>query len=1029
MPLQELLGDRQNARLLRLSFPKGDAPQAQLLANRLKGSEYLSRDFHFTVELLSDDAQIELEALQGKMMCVSVVLPNGKLRPFTGYVSHFRLVRTDGGTAFYEAELVPWFAFAKLRRNNRLFHQQSLQEQAQTILQDYTPLAKWEWQVSAEQRQHTMLVQFGESDHNALSWRWEAAGWVYFYAQAEQGHTLTVVSDTPSLPPIDGPSPEIRFHRGGGSEEEEAIGQWSSLREWAPGSMAVSGFDFKSPKPVHAEVPTINQQGDVPALEVHSYEGHYGFKHNAGAEKLARQRMEEAEARAKIYEAHSNNRFAAPGRWFKLTDHFNHSGEEAEFLILAVHHEASNNYLQASEQTAEYKNRFTCQRRKTVWRPGLGFNSTPTKIVAPQTATVVGPEAEGSLHVDEYGRVRVRFHWDRDETSSCWVRVTSNWAGGQNGLASHPRVGSEVLIQHLDGNVDHPLITGSIHNQSYMPPWKLPEQRALMGLRSRELAGSAGNSASGRSSHLVLDDTQGSIQAQLGSDHLSSQLSLGHITRLEGHAGRTDARGQGFELRTDGHGAVRSQRGLLVTTEGRPDGRSHITDMGETVQRLDQGKELHNSLSEAAQLAKGHEAGDQDEVIKALQAQIEALKGKGGNPKQNEFPEFQDPHLLLSSPAGIQTTAQGSTHQASNEHHAITSGAHTSVSAGKSLLVSVREAVRMFAYKAGMKLVAASADIDITALKDSVNILAKLNITHTANRITITAKEEVVINGGTSYSRWNASGIVHGTNGLWREHAARHSLVVGNAQGRPNLPETTVLPTGQLDLYHQYVDPSGKAVQAVKQGDYTVIDAEGGVHNGTLDGKGFASLGGLAMGAAKVFYGKDPRNTWESGSYFGKPDEWPKVSEPVIEHLGQAALQGGAAASTAPTGPQAGALTGILAAAGGASAAMSKVAPLANAARQAAGAAQALKQGAGVQALLGSAAQAIPAGKEGGPLGAVALQAARKGLPTVLPADQPLPGALPRPALADFVLPATPTSTPTLPLAGNALPLNTPAFA
>ncbi|WP_422823657.1 DUF2345 domain-containing protein [Variovorax rhizosphaerae] len=91
--------------------------------------------------------------------------------------------------------------------------------------------------------------------------------------------------------------------------------------------------------------------------------------------------------------------------------------------------------------------------------------------------------------------------------------------------------------------------------------------------------------------------------------------------------------------------------------------------------------------------------------------------------------------------------------------------------------MSAKEAVRMFAYKSGMKLVAASSDIDITALKDSINVLAKLNITHTANKITITAKDEVVINGGSSYSKWNASGIEHGTNGVWREHASVHSLV------------------------------------------------------------------------------------------------------------------------------------------------------------------------------------------------------------------------------------------------------------
>ncbi|MBS0427033.1 MAG: DUF2345 domain-containing protein, partial [Proteobacteria bacterium] len=141
-------------------------------------------------------------------------------------------------------------------------------------------------------------------------------------------------------------------------------------------------------------------------------------------------------------------------------------------------------------------------------------------------------------------------------------------------------------------------------------------------------------------------------------------------------------------------------------------------------------------------------------------------------------------------------TTAGSTHIASNEHNAITSGGHTSIAAGKSLLVSAKEAVRVAAFEKGIRLIAAAADIDVQALKDSINILAKLEIRQEANRITITAKEEIVINGGSSYSQWNASGIVHGTNGLWREHAATHSLV-----GPASLPvPLTEFPQPSLNL-------------------------------------------------------------------------------------------------------------------------------------------------------------------------------------------------------------------------------------
>jgi len=690
----------------------------------------------------------------------------------------------------------------------------------------------------------------------------------------------------------------------------------------------VSGFDFKSPRPVHADIVTIDEQGDVPRLEVHSYEGHYGFKHQSGADRLARLRMEEIEACGRLVEALGNNRRIAPGRWFKLLDHFSESAER-EFLVLEVHHAASNNYLQGKDTVAEYTNRLVCQEKSLPWRPGRGFNSTDTRLLALQTATVVG-EGQGSLNVDQYGRIQVRFHWDRDQTSSCWIRVSSNWAGGEKGLASHPRVGSEVIVQWLDGNPDHPIATGSVYNQGMMPPWKLPAQRAPAGLRSRELTAEGGNTPGGRSNHLLLDDTQGKIQAQLKSDHLASQLSLGHINRIEDNAGRKDARGQGFELRTDGVGAVRAQQGLLISTEARPNARAHITDMAETVARMAQGQELHDTLSQTAQQAQAHKAGDQDQGGAALQAQADAIKGQGGTPEQGEFPEFRAPHLILASPAGIETSSQGSTHLMSVEHTALSSGGHASLSAGKSLLVSVKEAVRLFAYKAGMKLVAASADIDITALKDSVNILAKLNITNTANRITITAKEEVVINGGTSFSRWNASGIIHGTSGNWVQHAAKHSFVPGKSEGTPTLPEPVQLPPGQFALYHQYVTPQGGKKQGIQQGSYTVVDAEGGVHQGTLDGDGFASVAGLPMGIATVSYGKDPRDPWDEGSYFGQGTVWPTVALPYI---------GAAAAANSPEGVTSG------------------FGAIAHTAQQAANAVRSLKQG-GAHALLARAGHA-----------------------------------------------------------------------
>jgi type VI secretion system secreted protein VgrG len=221
---------------------------------------------------------------------------------------------------------------------------------------------------------------------------------------------------------------------------------------------------------------------------------------------------------------------------------------------------------------------------------------------------------------------------------------------------------------------------------------------------------------------------------------------------------------------------ARSAKGMLITTEARNNAASHIKDMGETVSRLTAARDQHESLADAAQQAGAQEKqGQQADVAQAIKTQNDAIKG-GGSSNDGTFPELSSPHMVLASPAGIETTTAQSTHIASGEHTAITTGKSLSIASGDSLFASVAKTFRLMVQKAGIKMVAAAGDIEVKALSDSINLLSKLNITHTANRITITAKEEVMINGGGSYVKYNAAGIEHGTNGTYVAHAATHSL-------------------------------------------------------------------------------------------------------------------------------------------------------------------------------------------------------------------------------------------------------------
>ncbi|WP_322403942.1 type VI secretion system Vgr family protein [Massilia luteola] len=844
LSLHDIIARRQTNRILRLTFPHDDGPAAQLLPQRLHATEALSRDFEYTVELLSDDASLALKDLMGRLMCVELVRDDGSLRHFTGHVFAFRLVRTDGAVAFYEAVLAPWLAYLKLRRDNYLFHGKTLRQQTESIFEDYGALPSWDCRVAGEDPPMTDACQFDESDHNYLHRRWEAAGWSYWYEHGATGHKLVLCDDTTATPAVDGAC-AVPFQRHGGAVEEDGIGEWSPARRLVESAVAIAGFDFKQPVAKYAQVPTLNRQGDVHPVESYEYAGAYPFPDLAHADRTARLRMEEAEAAGKHFAGAGNCRRLQPGRWFELTGHFDdpYDGDRNAFLVVEVVHEATNNYLHARSDApavAEYRNHIRCLRRSIPWRPGRGRNSVETRIAGPQTAIVVGPDGPDSIHTDGYGRIRVQFHWDRagnsDERSSAWVRVASPWSGGELGVAAVPRVGSEVIVQWLGGSPDRPIVTGTVFNETHMPPWSLPAQHALTGLRSRELAPGGGNLPGGRSNHLVLDDTHERIQAQLKSDHAHSQLSLGHIARIEDNAGRKDVRGEGFELATEAWGTLRAGKGLLVTTELRRQAAGHTKDMGETVARLGAGAELHRQLADDAGHQQAQAAGtDQSDVAAAVRTQNDAIRGGGAQD------EFTAPHLVLSSPAGIAASTPESTHLQSGAHVAATAGGHIALAAGKSLFASVAEKISLFVSKAGMKLFAARGKVEIQAQSDNIEVIAEqvLKLISTKANIEITAAREIVLNAGGSYLRINAQGIEHGTDGTWIAHAGAHKL-----EGPKNLDAVNQAEFERVQprkfSQQVFVDPAlWDLPSGARTLKYTFLSRTGqALGSGTLDGAG-----------------------------------------------------------------------------------------------------------------------------------------------------------------------------------------------
>jgi type VI secretion system secreted protein VgrG len=826
------------------------AGQPALVPIKLEGSEGVNSLFEYRLVLQSPDAlnfmpgsasNFNLDAFVGlELTCYVELEGQGSFAPgisggggaanqgagvreISGLITSARFVGEESRHAIYEITLRPWLHLATLTTDCKVFQDKTPVEIIEFVLSDYGFAADKRLIETYPKRDYT--VQYNESDFEfvtrlmqewGISYHFQHSGGVHRLIWSDHNGAFQATQDDQDK----GVSAyhQIPFYPLGHKIDREYIHGFSVMDRLTSGSYATREYDYTRPRATlaaeaaaprstgHADQEVYLWRGDKSGLGGSDYS-----QPNKGADKAANQTEDQGKhlARLRMQTLRQPGlramgvghvRGIVPGCTFSLTEHPQDKAN-AEYIVL--------NTQLVIENVGEDSQRNTfapsdAQRMSGQWRVLVDFEVQPTtevlrpeaiqrkpKTGGPETALVVGPSAdtaESNIYTDNLGRIKLQFPWDRygenNQNSSCWIRVSAAWAGNQLGAMHLPRIGEEVLVDFLGGDPELPFVKGRMFNAMNMPPWSLPEQQALSGFRSRELIPGGGNSAAGRSNHFVLDDTEQKIQAQLKSDHQHSQLSLGHITRIEDNAGRKDARGEGFELRTDGHGVLRAKDGLLITTEARPKAQAHAKDMGETAARLAQAQDQHASLGDLAAQHVAQDAADQGDVAKDIEAQNKAIKG--GTPEQGKFPEFAEPHITFASPSGIASTTPGTTHQHSGRHHAITSGAHTSISINKTFLVSSKEAVRLFAYKTGIKLVSAAADIEVQALEKSIHILSKISITETAENITLTAKEQLTINGGSSFSTFNNGSITHGTAGVWDMNAATIAM-----DGPKSLPTVT----------------------------------------------------------------------------------------------------------------------------------------------------------------------------------------------------------------------------------------------
>ena len=516
-------------RVMEISTPLGGDV---LLFHGMHAREELGRLSDYQIDLLSDNGAIDLDGILGKSVTVTLLLDDDTPRYFNGYVTRFTQRGKYGRYFRYAAVVKPWLWFLTRTADCRIFQDMTVPDILAAVFADHST-ADFALELTATYRPWVYCVQYRETDFNFVSRLMEHEG-IYYYFKHEMGRHTMVLADSysghspfpgydtiPFIAPDQLARPDL-----------EHIAQWELSRDVQPGVFVHDDYDAERPS-VELKVSKTVARGYAPSdYEVYDYPG--GYLQKPDGEQYATVRIDEFAAQFETAQAVTNARGAAVGRLFTLEGH-ERGDQNREHLVVAASCDLEFSEYESMPQAAgaEYRCTFVAMSSQQQYRPR---RTTPKPFVqGPQTAVVVGPDGD-EIYTDKYGRVKVQFHWDRrgekNEESSCWIRVSHPWAGKGWGSVATPRIGQEVIVDFLEGDPDQPIVTGRVYNEEQQPPFGFPAGAVISGIKSDTHQGDGYNEIS-------LDDTAGTEQITIhGQFDMNTVVEHDQTTTV--HNNRTD---------------------------------------------------------------------------------------------------------------------------------------------------------------------------------------------------------------------------------------------------------------------------------------------------------------------------------------------------------------------------------------------------------------------------------------------------------------------------------------------------------
>ncbi|MFL9919660.1 type VI secretion system Vgr family protein [Paraburkholderia fungorum] len=711
----------------------------------------------------------------GRDATFSIVPADAAPRRFAGCITRFSKLKTTKDFHSYEIVVEAHLARLGLVRSNRIYQQQTAPQIIETVLRRHAFEGhQFVFRLRRQYPQHLFRMQYQMTDLAYVQMLMQKEGIYSYITEGKHGDQIVFGDDIDHY--IYLPELKVPYRETAGLEAGvEAVFALQTHAQTVPQSFAVADYNpdlawerFRAEANVARKDATTYGQPYI-----------YGTHHldQDGAKWEAQLRHEAAIAGQVVHEGESNVLALQPGRILRIEEGLADASLEVPYsessdmgaLEDAPDRQVIVEVTHRGARDEAYRNTYRAIPSDRRFRLALEEDKWP-KIPGTLSARVTSPGKYKYAYLTQQGYYTVRFDLDFDEWSpggeSVPLRLAKPFAGSlQTGFHFPAQEGTEAVIEFRDGDPDKPYIS-AFHHHSQAVDLITNQERWL----SRNVIRTQANNK------LRMEDWQGQESIKLSTEHSGkSQLNLGYLVDS-----RRQKRGEGFELRTSGAGAIRGGNGLFISADDQPDASGKQLDMQAAEALLNEALQQAQMLADAAQVARAH-AAEVDKQRSLLNDTLKELKQAG---------------VLVSAPAGVGVVSGDHLQLSAAQNLIATAGANADIGVLKRFTVAAGEAVSLFAQKLGMKLFASKGKVEIQAQGDAMELAAlkDVTITSTDGKLILSAAKEVWIGAGGSYIKINASRIENGTPGDILEKCASWDKV--DAVSMREAPPKFVQPVG-----------------------------------------------------------------------------------------------------------------------------------------------------------------------------------------------------------------------------------------